>query len=56
VNWKFRIKRDAPSIIVTARKGGDYWVHYRGECWPYGCIVPSLEGAYWEAVRMQKGA
>ena len=53
MDWKFRIKRDAPDIVVTARKGGDYWVHQRKDRWPYGAIERTIEDAYWKAVDMQ---
>jgi hypothetical protein len=52
INWTFRIKRDAPSVVVSIRKDGQYWVHYRGDRWPYGSLWRDLEGAYWKACEM----
>lgn len=54
MDWRFRIKRDAPDIVVSQRKDGDFWVHRRGDRWPYGKLEVSLEKAYWTAVGMQR--
>jgi hypothetical protein len=53
IDWKFRIKRDAPNIVVTKLKDGDYWVHRRKDRKPYGSILHSIDDAYWKAVEME---
>jgi hypothetical protein len=52
IDWKFRIKRDAPSVVVSLRGKDQWWVHYRRDRWPYGSILHTIEDAYWKACEM----